>query len=127
MLHRIREAMQDDSFDLMTGTVEVDEAYIGGLTKNMNKKRRRRFGAAGSGPSGKQAILGMVERKGRVRAWKVPHVSSGALLPALIKSIDQDATVYTDKSLVYKHVHRYFMTHSAVNHHLHEYVRGNVQ
>ncbi len=34
MLHRIREAMQDDTFSMLTGTVEVDEAYIGGRFKN---------------------------------------------------------------------------------------------
>jgi len=108
MLHRIREAMQDDTLDLMTGTVEV-EAYIGGLTKNMNRKRLARHNQQGRGPAGKTPVLGMIERKGGVRAWSVPHVSAKTLLPSLMGSIDQDATVYTDKSLVYKHIHEYFV------------------
>ena len=68
----------------------------------------------------------MVERKGRVRAWGVPHISAKTLLPSLMQSINKDATVYTDGSLVYKHIHEYFMTHASVSHHVQEYARGSV-
>src|SRR5437660_2365300 len=42
MLHRIRLAMQTRSFDKLTGEVEVDETYIGGLARNMHKDVRKR-------------------------------------------------------------------------------------
>src|ERR1051326_8842470 len=35
LLHRIRLAMQQGSFEKMTGTVEVDESFVGGKAKNM--------------------------------------------------------------------------------------------
>ena len=67
----------------------------------------------------------MVERKGRVRAFKVPNVTAKTLLPKLINSIDQDATVYTDSATLYTHINEFFLKHASVNHTLHEYVRGN--
>jgi transposase-like protein len=41
MLHRIRLAMRSGSFEMMNGTVEVDETYIGGKARNMHKGERR--------------------------------------------------------------------------------------
>ena len=40
MLHRIRLALQNGSFVKMTGTVEVDETYIGGEAANMHAHKR---------------------------------------------------------------------------------------
>src|SRR5436189_1884466 len=42
MLHRIRLAMQTGSFEKFSGTVEVDETYIGGKARNMHKTARVR-------------------------------------------------------------------------------------
>lgn len=39
MLHRIREAMRTGSFEKMSGTVEVDETFIGGEARNMHKAK----------------------------------------------------------------------------------------
>lgn len=40
MLHRIREMMGDHNEEQLTGTVEVDETYIGGKWKNRSKAKR---------------------------------------------------------------------------------------
>ena len=121
MLHRIREAMQDDTFSMFTGTVEVDEAYIGGKhrTKSLKKRRqlaerRKERGMGVNSYDEKTAVFGMVERGGRVRAWKMDDVSHKTLLPKLRASIHQDATVYTDASSLYTHINEYFLTHSPV-------------
>ncbi len=42
MLHRIRHAMHTGSFSKFSGEVESDETYIGGLSRNMHRKRRAR-------------------------------------------------------------------------------------
>src|SRR5437764_7018255 len=44
MLHRIRLAMRSGSFTMLSGTVEVDETYIGGKARNMHKAERERKG-----------------------------------------------------------------------------------
>jgi transposase-like protein len=132
MLHRIRLAMQDEPNDQLMGTVEADEAYIGGRWESMNRKRRKAIEKSGLGPmTSKTAVVGMVERKrdgrkGRVRAYSVPDTAHKTMLPLLTKSIDQDATLYTDAADLYKHINEFFLTHSTVNHKLKEYVRGNV-
>jgi hypothetical protein len=43
LLHRVRLAMQDDlTGRMLGGEVEVDETYIGGKVRNMQKARRDR-------------------------------------------------------------------------------------
>src|SRR6185503_14979823 len=66
VLHRIRIAMETGSFEKLSGTVEADTAYIGGKLPNMHGKRRAEFGPHGRDHHTR--VLGMVERKGRVRA-----------------------------------------------------------
>src|SRR3954466_13072988 len=43
MLHRIRFALKQQSFDKMTGEVESDESFIGGRAKNMHKSARAKL------------------------------------------------------------------------------------
>jgi transposase-like protein len=127
MLHRIREMMADEPDDQLRGTVEVDESYIGGKWANKpNRVRRAAKDSLTAAWQSKTPVVGMVERKGRVRAFKVPNVTAKTLLPKLINSIDQDATVYTDSATLYTHINEFFLKHASVNHTLHEYVRGNV-
>lgn len=127
MLQRIRLAMESEAFDMLTGEVEVDEAYIGGKWHSKSNRERRALRAAGTTIwETKTPVFGMVERGGRVRAWKVPNTQKNTLLPKLRASIDQDATVYTDSASLYTHINEFFLHHSSVNHELREYVRGNV-
>src|SRR6266540_2989589 len=63
MLHRIRLAMQTGSFEKFSGTVEVDETYIGGKARNMHAHVRKQK-ITGTGPGNKVAVLGMIERGG---------------------------------------------------------------
>jgi transposase-like protein len=127
MLQRIRLAMQDDTFDKLTGTVEVDEAYIGGKWRKMSNRRRRAIDKAGhTALSSKAAVLGMVERKGRVRAFALPDTTQKTMLPKLREVIHEDATVYTDALDLYRHINEFFLHHASVNHGIEEYVRGNV-
>ena len=41
LLHRIRLAVQSGTFEKLSGQVEVDETYIGGLARNMHSDTRR--------------------------------------------------------------------------------------
>ena len=64
MLHRIRLAMQTETFEKMGGEVEVDETFIGGKARNMHAaKRRERI--KGRGVVGKTAVMGLLERNGK--------------------------------------------------------------
>lgn len=70
MDHRIRLAMKTGSFLKMSGEVEADETFIGGLAKNMHKDERARK-IKGTGGSGKAAVLGIVERGDETRTSRI--------------------------------------------------------
>ena len=103
--------MEGDSFDLLSGTVEVDEAYIGGKWENKPLKVRRKAGVSGRADhyKSKTAVFGMVQCGGRARAWKVPNTTQNTLLPKMCESIHHDATVFTDAAPLYKHVNEFFL------------------
>lgn len=126
MLHRIRLAMASGSFQL-TGTVEVDETYIGGKERSKPKRVRRRI-RSGNPTEGKTMVVGMVQRGGKVRAMVVPGTkpTTRQVIPLLRRSIHRDATVYTDAAPVYKDLNEHFLRHESVNHTAEEYVRGQV-
>jgi transposase-like protein len=62
LLHRIRIALQNGSFDKLSGEVEADETFIGGLARKMHRDKRGKLG--GTGGSGKIAVMGLLERNG---------------------------------------------------------------
>src|SRR5208282_4136977 len=64
MDHRIRKAMKQNKGQLF-GKVEVDETFVGGLSKNMHKKQRKHLGTGGAG---KAIIMGILQRKGKIIA-----------------------------------------------------------
>lgn len=129
MLHRIRLAMQDKDGGKLGGfgsTVEVDETYIGGKARLMNKERRakamRGRGSAYATP--RAIVLGMLERGGRIRLKHVPNARSLTLLTEVMGTIRPGTDVNTDELHVYGGLRgRYF--HEVVNH-SETYVRGTV-
>lgn len=128
MLHRIRLAMQTETFRLFGGDVEIDETFIGGRAINMHKSRRRRF-KKWSGFGGKAVVMGILERgkgdrRSRIRVKHVRDTSRPSLFPEITRSIALGSNVYTDKLKAYKGLRRYY-SHDVVDH-AKEYVRGKV-
>ncbi|MGH9888933.1 MAG: IS1595 family transposase, partial [bacterium] len=77
MLHRVRLAMQSESFGKFGGSIEVDETFIGGRARFMHKEKRDRVIKA-TGPLGKVAVMGLLQRHNRkgnsvVRTFVVPN------------------------------------------------------
>ncbi len=124
MLHRIRCAMQGDSFDLLAGEVEADETYIGG------KARRANIGSSNTntknpGPRHKKAIVhGIMQRGGKMRAFVVPDDRAATLLPNIYRNVDPNAHIYTDSHRAYWNL-QYTHRHEFVNHMI-AYVEGHV-
>lgn len=119
--HRIREAF-NDSLPLMTGTVEVDETYIGGLEKNKHWKKKKH---AGRGAVGKFPVLGVREREtGRVAAKVSLSTTKTALEGFIGERVRRRSLVYTDDHGSYGGlVERY--DHGIIRHSRKEYVRGD--
>ncbi len=97
MTRQIRKAMNQGG-DLLSGTVEADEAYIGGRRRSSN-----RF-------SNKTPLLGAVERGGRVRVLVSDIASTKRVSDFIGSNVSAGSTLHTDESRLY------FWTNKAYNH-----------
>ena len=102
----------------MDGTVEADETYLGGKEKNKHANKKLR---AGRGAVGKQAVLGVVERAGRVKTAITVNTDKEALHNFIMSNVNPGSTLYTDDHRSYLGLVGY--RHEVVNHSMREYVR----
>jgi len=89
-LHRLRHAMVRPGRDRISGTVEVDETYIGG----------KRTGKRGRGSEGKILVVIVAQidgkRIGRIRLKSVPDASGNSLIKAIEETVEPGSQVITD-------------------------------
>jgi len=89
-LHKLRRAMVRPGRDRLTGTVEVDETYIGG----------EKPGKRGRGAEGKALVLVAAQedgqRVGRIRLRRVRDASAASLEPSVVEAVEPGATIHTD-------------------------------
>lgn len=119
--HRIREMLTEKAPVLLSGTVEVDETYVGG--SESNKHAHKRKVKAGSG--GKTMVLGAVQRQGDVRLKVIPKTDAKNIDKVLEEFVEKKSTMVTDEHRAYNKVHENY-THEKINHGAKEYVRGSV-
>jgi transposase-like protein len=130
MLHRIRLGLQDKS----TGggklgggphsKVEIDETFIGGKARNMHKSRRQRMHNIGM-LAAKTAVMGMLERDGKVKTAVLGSKRDKKQMHQIIEdSVMPGTWIMTDEFSNYDGLAKNY-THLVVNH-LERYVQGNV-
>ena len=123
MLHRIRLAMQSGTFEKLSGEVEADETFIGGKARNMHVAQRKRR-ITGTGTKDKTAVMGILERGGKVRTVVVPNRRRSALQGEIRKHVEAGAALYTDALLSYNGLEGDY-AHKVVDHAV-QYVDGRV-
>jgi len=122
LMNRIRFAMSPDtaSEPLLTGTIEVDETYVGGRPRYPSKKK-------GWSRATKTAVFAAVERDGPIRRRVVADVTAQTLKAAIREYVDPQARIISDENLAYRGIGREFAGgHHTVVHSAKEYVRGDV-
>jgi len=118
MSHRIREAMRSGNLSPLSGTVEVDETFIGRLPNTGNP---------GGGVGHKMKVLTLVGRDcGQARSVVIKSVTVDQIIPIVEANVTAESHIMTDELRVYKHLKTRFAAHSVVCHQFDEYVRGNV-
>jgi transposase len=126
MFKQIRSMLQESEPIGGKGSkVETDEMYHGGKRKQGRGRRLRND----RGEALKSPVLGMVERKGRVRAIAVADVKSATLLENMREYILPSTTVFTDDLASYDGLTRMQgqgYKHRRINHSAKVYVQGTV-
>lgn len=109
LCHRIRFGMtpQHWAATKLTGTVEVDETFVGPKAKP------------------KSAVVALVERQGLARVKVIASVTQKNVGAALSECVSQKAVVNTDEHPSYKQPLKQWKAHQAVNHSRGEYQRQN--
>lgn len=94
-LHKLRRAMVRPGRDRLSGTVEVDETYLGGLEEGVRGRQTDR----------KSLIVIAAQEDGagigRIRMKRIPDASAGSLLAFLAEAVEPGSTVHTDGWLGY--------------------------
>lgn len=109
LCHRIREAMQDEG-GMLNGVVETDTTW-------MNPRRPRKGRPQPKDPN-RMAVLGMIERGGRLRLVPVKDEKVVILKPVSARTFTPKAFLQTDKAVVFVMLGRQlgFRGHRMINH-----------
>ncbi len=91
LCHRIRAAMQEIDRPMMSGTVEVDETYLGG--------KQHTYSKAGYGDSNKQIVVGIRQRGGDLRFFHAQDVKAGTLAKYVRENVSEDVEVIVTDEL----------------------------
>ncbi len=125
MLHRIRLAIQNGDFSKLSGEVEADETYIGGKARSMNSKQRASIGGRlGTGGVGKEIVMGLLERKGKVKVKHISNAKRNTVQTEIRQQVEKGSQLYTDTFRSYYGLNTDYV-HQAIDH-AKEYVRGSV-
>lgn len=119
LCHRIRAAMKEADRPMLDGTVEMDETYVGGKSRNTHYSKKGRG-------TDKEIVIGIRQRGGDLRFFHASDVKSGTLGKFISENISADVDVLvTDEYAAYKGAVRQagIKTHEAVCHGAKEYVR----
>ncbi|MGI8960365.1 MAG: IS1595 family transposase [Bryobacteraceae bacterium] len=123
MAHRLRFSLTDGGHGLLSGEVEADETFIGGKARNMHLGSRKRR-ITGTGTKDKTAVMGILERGGKVRASVVPNRKRHALQSEVKKHVEAGSALYTDALLSYEGLASDY-AHQVIDHAV-AYVDGQV-
>jgi len=108
LAHRIREAMQEGG--LLEGLVEADETFL--------HPRKPRKGHPKVKNPNRMAVLGMIERGGKLKLIPIADAKMASIEPPLLGNVSPDATLQTDTSFAHGWIGRYHFVgrHRMINH-----------
>jgi transposase-like protein len=122
MMHRLRFAFHHGNFNKLSGQIEADETFIGGKARNMHVAKRAKK-ITGTGGKDKTAVMGILERGGRVRATVVPNRKKKALQSEIREHVLAGSAIFTDALKSYEGLDEF--QHQVIDHAV-AYVDGEI-
>ena len=119
----IRRTLIRDVPEIFSGTVEVDETYLGGQWKNKRKTVRDAGTKRGRGTK-KQPVFGILCRNGTVWAEEVNDVEAATLQPLITRQVSPGSIVCSDTWRAYTGIASRGFVHRLVNHGEKQYSDG---
>jgi Transposase and inactivated derivatives len=116
MFHKIRSLLEEDA-GMLSGEVEVDEAYVGGRQRGGDGRPGRH--------SNKTPVVGLVQRRGKIMARVTPDVKRSTVLPIIEAKVLPASMIYTDDYKVYNPLADKGFGHRRINHSAKVYVMGD--
>lgn len=120
--HRIRLALTMGSFNKLSGQIEADETFIGGKSRNMHSAKRREK-ITGTGGKDKTAVMGILERGGKVVTKVVPNRKKKSLQSEIREHVLAGSAIFTDALKSYEGLNEY--QHEVIDHAV-AYVDGEI-
>lgn len=120
ILHRVREMLKEKNPNILSGTVQIDESYVGGKLKNKHKSQRIDQ-KPGRGSQNKTMVFGILQNDGKVHAEMVPATTNANLFPIMFNRVEKGSTIVTDGYHIYKRLAGNYK-HVVVDHNKDEYV-----
>lgn len=123
----LRRAVTKDVPGIFSGTVEVDETYLGGQKKNKTKKQLLKDkidgkeSKRGKGTT-KKPVFGILTRGGKVFAKLVDATEAKDLLPIITKKVKRGSEICSDTANAYTGLAAKGYVHRTVEHKDKEYV-----
>jgi transposase len=115
MAHEIRKHMAAvDGDPPLSGHVEVDETYVGGVMDGAGR---------GRGLENKAVLLGMVKRGGHLTTKVIEKADRDTVMRAIGRNVRRGSTVHTDEGKQYRGLAGRGYKHMTVNHSEGEYAR----
>jgi transposase-like protein len=115
LCHRIRFAMDEGPLaELLKGTVEIDETFVGGKGDHKTKHIR------------KTPVVALIQRDGKARAKVVASVTQRNLKSCIAECDAANTVINTDQAGVYIGLDKVFKRHDVCNHSIFDYAHSNV-
>jgi len=130
MFNKIRNVLMAQDAEPLSGSVEVDETFVGGKPRESYRREvaRKGWNMQTAYWDRKAMVFAAVEREGRIKAEVIPNSRAATVLPKTYEYVLPGSLIYTDDYHGYRRLGKpeSGYTHRRINHSARIYVMGDV-